>query len=456
MQRTLLMALACGALCTLAACGGSGGGARHSGDEPEVTQYRYFSGSHLGGDQEDWELWRTDGTAEGTARVHDVSAEAASYPENITQIGGRTFFTAWDADSENLWVTDGSDDGLTLLVQAGSEGYLNQLTAVENLLYFVMTTQEHGSELWRSDGTPAGTRMVIDLTPGSCNSHPASLTAFDGALYFSAVNSCIGRPGLWKTDGTAEGAVAVLAPQNGSYPANLTPWGDSLYFSAIVETEYGLWKSDGTADGTTRVRGIRLAQQANLGWFTVAGDLLFFRANDGEHGTEIWKSDGTEAGTQNVLDLLPGADSSNPQWLIAHAGQLYFAAYSGGTSSGLWRTDGTAAGTVEIRDTDGNSVRAMNVPVIYRDSLYFGALWDGRHVMWRLQDGGDVAEILNASVYLDNGNPPFVLNDRLMFLAEDSAHGVELWRSEGTFESTVLVQDICPGACSGWEPYYVP
>src|SRR5215218_9395073 len=44
----------------------------------------------------------------------------------------------------------------------------------------------HGSELWRTDGTEAGTRLVADICPGSCASTPESLTVASGQIFFLA------------------------------------------------------------------------------------------------------------------------------------------------------------------------------------------------------------------------------------------------------------------------------
>ena len=74
----------------------------------------------------------------------------------------------------------------------------------------------------------------------------------------------------------------------------------------------------------------------------MVGDTLFFAANDGVHGTELWKSDGTEAGTVLVKDINPGVTSygyafgSNPFRLTAVGGTLFFRANDGehGTSCG--------------------------------------------------------------------------------------------------------------------------
>ncbi|MGX9728586.1 MAG: ELWxxDGT repeat protein [Candidatus Electronema sp. VV] len=186
--------------------------------------------------------------------------------------------------------------------------------AVGSVYYFAASDGMNGEELWRSDGTAAGTVMVKDIYPdtdsmGYANSsHPYSLTNVNGVLYFVANDGTHGEE-LWRSDGTAVGTVMVKdiylgthgMGENGSYPSHLTNVNGTLYFSASDGTNgEELWRSDGTAAGTVMVKDIYLginswgvANSSSLSLLTNVNGLLYFRADDGTHGPEVWRSDGT-------------------------------------------------------------------------------------------------------------------------------------------------------------------
>jgi ELWxxDGT repeat protein len=99
-------------------------------------------------------------------------------------------------------------------------------------LYFA-STDISGVELWRSDGTVAGTGIVKDIHPTGPSS-PNNLAALGSTLYFSANDGALGFE-LWKTDGTAAGTVMVAdlrAGSAGSGPVKLTAVGGTLFFAA--------------------------------------------------------------------------------------------------------------------------------------------------------------------------------------------------------------------------------
>ena len=94
------------------------------------------------------------------------------------------------------------------IVNGSSGSYPNYLATIGNTLYFSANDGSSGSELWKSDGTDAGTVMVKDIRPGGTSSIPISLTVVGNTLYFSANDGNTGRE-LWKSDGTNAGTMRV-------------------------------------------------------------------------------------------------------------------------------------------------------------------------------------------------------------------------------------------------------
>ena len=91
--------------------------------------------------------------------------------------------------------------------------------AIAGTLFFVSSDADAGWELWKSDGTTAGTVLVKDIQPGSGYSYPRALTVVGSTVFFVADDGTNG-PELWKSDGTSAGTVLVKAidPEPGTAP----------------------------------------------------------------------------------------------------------------------------------------------------------------------------------------------------------------------------------------------
>jgi ELWxxDGT repeat protein len=286
------------------------------------------------------ELWKTDGTTAGTVIVKDIrTGSASSSPASLTNVNGTLFFTADDDGSghKDLWKTDGTDAG-TQKVKDLDNASGTPLVAVDGTLFFTAKLTGYGRELWKSDGTTNGTVMVKDIRVGNGDgfvetaaSHFASINGF---LYFVADDGTSGKE-LWKSDGTDAGTVMVKdiwSGTNFSTPDNLINVNGTLFFTAdngIYGTE--LWKSNGTEAGTTMVKDINANGSIDLLHPTAVGAVLYFTADDGTHGNELWKSDGTETGTLLTKDIHP-LGSSSPSSLTVFNNRLVFVAT---TSDGL-------------------------------------------------------------------------------------------------------------------------
>ncbi len=284
-----------------------GAGGSNPGHLVEAGGVLYFSAEE--NDNGD-ELWRSDGRAAGTYLVKNIRPGAlGSYLEDLVNVGGTLFFSADDgAAGRELWKSNGTEAG-TVLVKDINDGVGSSnpqaLADVNGILIFSADDGAgHGRELWKSDGTAEGTVMIKDIVPGSGSSTPDSFTlvstsAFQGFL-FAASDGPSGGHGneLWKSDGTESGTSMVRDINAGSadsYPQSLASVGGWVFLSAddgaAAPGGHGreLWKSNGTEAGTVMVADINdgLAS-SNPSALKADGGLLFFNANDGEHGSELW------------------------------------------------------------------------------------------------------------------------------------------------------------------------
>lgn len=138
-------------------------------------------------------------------------------------------------DGETLSLLLGADSDAT-----GSFIWITTLSAVDGQAFFFVSDPVFGSEPWISDGTPEGTRLLKDIMPGSADSSPTPLfehtfVAFNGLVYFAANDGVSGLE-LWRTDGTEAGtelAVDLIPGPEGYQIILLRASANRLYISAF-------------------------------------------------------------------------------------------------------------------------------------------------------------------------------------------------------------------------------
>ena len=325
----------------------------------------------------------------------------------------------WD---QELFRTDGTAAGTEMIkdILPGPTGsYPSEFITYNGAVYFTAWDGVHGIEFMRTDGSPEGTVLLKDINPHGSSS-PRNPIIINNTLYFVADNGTNGAE-LWKSNGTEEGTGMVKDIYPGearSIPISFTGiagmsfshMNNELYFYAD-DSVHGieLWKSDGTEDGTVLVKDIKQGSASSttsfLYFMPVINDEIYFTASNGTHGTELWKSDGTAPGTVMVKDIMEGAGSSNPKDLINVGGVLFFEASDGINGKELWKSDGTPEGTMMVKDINPGPAST------------------------------------NLFAFAD-------LDSILCFAADDGVNGAELWRSDGTTQGTELVKDINPGSSS--------
>ncbi len=452
-------------------------------------------------------FWRSDGTAAGTFPLVADCADCQRRQDFLVldPSGPLSFFSVdHPRVGGELWVTGGRPSNTVRLAGfpfgGGPQG-LARWVPEQGRLYFSAADETQGTELWTSDGTPAGTYAVTDIAP-------SGLTPFHGAIYFGGLSDGSGGSGgsggLFKSDGTAQGTVEVqpTAPAGApeALPLGLQVVSDRLlFFSAVPGGVLELWSSDGTSAGTAPVTatttsfrsletsgtagshlfflvddaqgenlwvsdgtrsGTRrlasfLAHPALPSFFQAMGNRMFFAADDGVHGRELWTSDGTVSGTHLVFDACPGKCWGAPYPLVPLGGQLFFEA-NDANSIDLWASDGSPQGTRKIHDLcpGGCSNNLSPRAFVVGKKLVFVA---GDHPqdpaqLWATD--GTPAGTRQLTSFTDmrlwsNGVEGAATATQLLFVGADPLHGQELWRTDGTPAGTRRVADIAPADLGG-------
>ncbi len=374
-------------------------------------------------------------------------------------VGDQAYFVTQGLRPGELWRTDGTAEGTVLVTDRFAtkrEDPITEMTAIGDELYFAAEDRRTGVELWRTDGTDSGTSLVADLSPGEGRSYPKSMVPLGEHVLFWADGAEEGC-GLWRTDGTPEGTELVsgtealgLRPRDGlcPYPDTAMRMGDGVVLSFDTGSRFHqVWRSDGTAPGTVLLRSF--PERTNTEWVLAGDGMAYFAADDGAHGRELWRTDGTVEGTALVADLATGPAGSDPEPVAAVGDLAFFFARAPSGGRALWSTDGTADGTRVIKRLKPNWQYDFEAG----DTLLYFWADDGTHgsELWR-SDGTrqgtrmvrDIArgrKSAGPQGYSDIAT----IGDLAVFAAQDRQHGIELWVSNGTRKGTRLIADTAPG-----------
>src|SRR4051812_334171 len=251
------------------------------------------------------ELWSSDGEGRGTHLLAEFCpGECDSTPRILGSTAAAAVgYTKIGSDFDplvELWRSDGTREGTFLLPSpadpiALSSGFnfFVETAFLANVVYVSGCNRGQGCGLWRSDGTPAGTRLVVAL---DANGGFYDLTPGASRLFFLKNRT------LWISDGTPGGTRAVTDLPQGA--GLMTALGDRALFTAGGPDGNELWVSDGTATGTRVLTSFAAEGPFNQTfWLKPMGGKVYFVADDVLHGAEIWATDGTSAGTRQVTDI---------------------------------------------------------------------------------------------------------------------------------------------------------
>jgi ELWxxDGT repeat protein len=403
--------------------------------------------------------------------VKDINPNGWSGASGFKEMNGLIYFVADDGvHGGELWVTDGSESGTQMVYDINPNGGANiiGLFVMQNKLFFTADDGIHGEELWVSDGTQNGTYLVKDINTGTMptpytfeNNSSILFNAgiYKDELYFTANDGIHGKE-MWKTDGTAHGTKMLkdINPTgvsfndfNPPYIEGGTVYKNRMYFTATDSIHgYELWSTDGTAAGTYMLKDIDPNGDGYPVTFHEFRGLLFFNAAD-SNGRELWVTDGTSQGTHLFADIVPsgvvGDPSSNPHGFLEFGNALYFVGQpSTSFLQKLYRTNGVTVKEVLLEPDVTWSVFKNYRSIVFNNKLYFNGLTEDYGAELWVSDGTFsgtklVADIDTARLSVFGGtlsSSPghfFVFNDYLFFKARDSkGGGRQLWFTNKTHD----------------------
>ncbi len=317
----------------------------------KVGDRLYFSAGASG----DRSVFASDGTPAGTAPVPGTER---LNPFAFVPGVDRFYFRVPIEGGTELWASDGTGAGTHAISTVNSSqsqdcpglgaGTANSVAVVGSLAFFCSIDAEHGAEPWVTDGTLEGTRMVADVVEGPDSSKPIGFTRFGDEVVFFVVRQGVAE--LWRGDGSEAGTSLVTTIPADQRVGQLLVSGARVFFFAATSDRSVLWSTDGTPSGTTALGGLPFFAGSSEIAPGPDGTVLFapYRKRT---GAELWRSDGTRAGTRLVKDIAPGHDrhgsgrSSGPEQLTAARGKTFFTATVPKRGRELWRSDGTRRGT---------------------------------------------------------------------------------------------------------------
>jgi ELWxxDGT repeat protein len=397
------------------------------------------------------EPWVSDGSGPGTVSLGDLNAvivSQSSEPDILLPFGNGIFLAADDGNSGNeLWFSDGTTGGTQLVMDIApgpASSGPHAFVALQGFALFSASDGASGRELWRSDGTPMGTQRVLDIAPGAtsgADNMDFGAMVLDGVAYFAADDGTNGVE-LWRSDGTAAGTFMVVDANPGSAGSQPLPWA-VVGQHVVYRSQNRIWASDGTAAGTLELRNdIETLSTLHYDVALFNGHLYFAARDDQTGDAELWRTDGTTAGTQPVTDLAPN-DSLFVSSIRAVGNTLFF---TGCTTvqnvCGMYASDGTNAGTHRILDgTTGlgdvnDGARLFFVDQRSAPERLFVSDGTAAGTGAFLPAGTDLGGSIGQMTWFQGA---------LIFTVHDVQRGPVVWRSDGTAAGTHRIIDLDPG-----------
>ena len=410
------------------------------------------------------ELWISDGTLAGTHLLKDIATGRAnsmtdySYSEFVI-LNDKAYFIVTDNTGKlNIWRTDGTEAGTELFQNIGGNTYNNiisKLKVVGGSLYYAITTISGSTvnKLWKTDGTIVGTILLKSIT-SSTNGTVFSMTVTDNKLFFVTF---VGSSNLqlWSTDGTTAGTIPLIVFVSDIFFKEpvLSVTNNKVIFNGYANSKDGIWSSDGTVAGTLLIKN-KIPNSSYSDGIVYNGKFYFW-GPDSDSKYKLWSSDGTAINTKVAISSLklPAYNSFQPSLKFV-SNNLLFLIFTDGKSFKLWKTNGTDSLLEVVKDKDNKAIEYSQNPRFWAtpNKLYFSYFDSAFGKELWTTDGSSANTFLLKDINQSTNNAiPYgsyrssVLNHQLYFTAQEGITGRnELWKTDGTASNTIKIKENLP------------
>ena len=392
---------------------------------------------------------------------------------NYAKWNGKIFYAG--TGSNMLCVTDGTTAGTIGISALGGTTNISAIIPAQDFVYVITSditfspTVASTDKIWKSDGTAAGTTLVYSFTPSagfsnvgifySVPAHYKNYSVDGNILYFSAFDATNGKE-LWKTDGTPAGTVMIKDIKVGTGTSQSSGFckipSTTLFIAQSVGLESKLWKTNGTTVGTEQIPVAEPFYIVNQDMAKL-GDKVIFFAHNTVDGYEPYVSDGTAAGTFMLKNINPSGNSLTTQAMGLHlkiAGQYCYFIANNGTTNALWRTDGTVDGTIEVIPNVTNGISDAGYSTTDAENLWFLEYVGTNATIKLYKTNGTVEGSSLIHSTLSYAQNLTTYKGALWFQSRDigQLYNAEVWRSDGLTVNTELALDVAASSGSS-DPY---
>ncbi|WP_435354502.1 3-coathanger stack domain-containing protein [Emticicia sp. SJ17W-69] len=440
-------------------------------------------------------LWFTDGQTSGTIElINTGQPNAPTSFERMTEWNGKLFFASGNQYHRDLWVSDGTINGTIKFksdIGTFAQGDFGKFYKGQNYLFFISQKDDYdtnGIDLWRTDGTTAGTLYLKSLYTSS-EVEPTFLD-IEGIFYFISFtdNSSNRTEQLWSTDGNTFTYLANLTSEPRYYASQrFIKLGSQLIVEHFKVTSSGytniieLWKSNGTIAGTVKYTEYDAGYRStsNFREYLEINGVLYFNGSDTNKG-ELWRTDGTQYGTYAISNFAANGDNTDPRGFNNINNQLialgnieyqsrlfrvgasnyaekiiipnnlyystasYFAKLNNQLyftiGDNIWQTDGVNSSLFYAHNSNYSVYKYHTA----NNKLFFTGKNSLNQEKLFVCDGTIAVDL---SIYQSQSSFVFQkilgqTSNIIFFLAYDDIHGYEIWRTDGTQFGTFLLKDI--------------